>query len=680
MVVVGLTAAVVTWLAEAGGHATADQVQRPTTRASAPKLLAVARRHRVRSVLRLVERPAGRLAFAVQDAAAASAAGNGVYLLGGLGATDLSLAEAVLASHGTNHSLGRLPQALHDAPGVLLGARLFVFGGGTGVAQLSTITSLDPNTGKTRTAGSLPAASSDSAAVATGGTAYVVGGFTGTTWLDTIVAWRPGSRAHVVAHLPGPLRYAAVTAVKGLVVIAGGSRPDGSATDAVLTFDPQTGRVRKVASLPTGTTHAAAATIGDLAYVIGGRGAVVGTPTSRIVAFNPSSGTVRVVGQLATPRSDLAAVTAGGSILIAGGRSPAGTLATLAWLRPVMHHARVPAARRAIATASVYAHDGKGMLTGAARLALPRIYVPNSQSNSVDVIDPRTYRVVAHYAVGALPQHVTPSWDLRTLYVDNDIGNSLTPIDPRSGRVQGPPIPVADPYNLYFTPDGRSAIVVAERLRRLDFRNPHTFALQQSLSVPCQGIDHMDFSAGGRIAFASCEFSGQLVRIDLERRRVTGVLSLQPGAMPQDVKLSPDGRIFYVADMMAGGLWEISARRFRIVGFVRTGTGAHGLYPSRDARLLYVSNRGAGTISVISFRTHRVLHTWRIPHSSPDMGGVSADGKVLWLSGRYSREVYAIDTANGHLLARIPVGAGPHGLSVWPQPGRHSLGHTGLLR
>jgi YVTN family beta-propeller protein len=320
------------------------------------------------------------------------------------------------------------------------------------------------------------------------------------------------------------------------------------------------------------------------------------------------------------------------------------------------------------------------MLTGAARLALPRIYVPNSQSNTVDVIDPRTYRVIAHYAVGALPQHVTPSWDLKTLYVDNDVGNSLTPINPRTGRIEGAAIPVADPYNLYFTPDGRSAIVVAERLRRLDFRNPHSFVLQKSLSVPCQGIDHMDFTADGRVAIASCEFSGQLVRIDLARRRVTGVLSLQPGAMPQDVKLSPDGRIFYVADMTAGGLWEISARRFRMVGFVRTGTGAHGLYPSRDARRLYVSNRGAGSISVISFRTHRVLTTWQIPHGSPDMGGVSADGKVLWLSGRYSHEVYAIDTANGHLLARIPVGAGPHGLSVWPQPGRHSLGHTGILR
>ena len=94
-----------------------------------------------------------------------------------------------------------------------------------------------------------------------------------------------------------------------------------------------------------------------------------------------------------------------------------------------------------------------------------------------------------------------------------------------------------------------------------------------------------------------------------------------------------------------------------------------------------MSNRGDGSISVLSFASRKVVRTWRLPGGgSPDMGGVSADGKVLWLSGRYNRVVYAISTRDGTLLARIPVGAGPHGLCVWPQPGRYSLGHTGILR
>jgi YVTN family beta-propeller protein len=329
---------------------------------------------------------------------------------------------------------------------------------------------------------------------------------------------------------------------------------------------------------------------------------------------------------------------------------------------------------------NVYAADGVGMLAPAVRGDPARIYVPNSQSNTVTVIDPSTYKVTHTFPVGALPQHVTPSYDMKTLWVDNDEGNSLTPIDPVTGG-HGAPVPVTDPYNLYFTPDGRYAIVIAERLRRLDFRDAHTMKLHHSLSVPCPGVDHVDFTADGRYLLASCEFGASMIKVDVEAERVVGTLSLQPGAMPQDVKLSPDGSVFYVADMMDGGVWMIDANTLGKVGFIATGAGAHGLYPSRDARYLYVSNRGEGTISVISFATRKVVKKWVLPGGgSPDMGGVSADGKVLWLSGRYNAEVYAIDTENGKLLARIPVGDGPHGLAVFPQPGRYSLGHTGVFR
>ena len=171
-----------------------------------------------------------------------------------------------------------------------------------------------------------------------------------------------------------------------------------------------------------------------------------------------------------------------------------------------------------------------------------------------------------------------------------------------------------------------------------------------------------------------------MIKVDLARQRVVGSLALESGGMPQDVKLSPDGSVFYVADMAAGGVWLVDARRMRKVGFIRTAAGAHGLYVSRDSKYLYVSDRSAGEVSVISFARRKVVHTWRIPGGSPDMGGVSADGRVLWLSGRYDGEVYAISTQNGHLLARIPVGSGPHGLCVYPQPGRYSLGHTGIFR
>jgi len=331
---------------------------------------------------------------------------------------------------------------------------------------------------------------------------------------------------------------------------------------------------------------------------------------------------------------------------------------------------------------NVYAADAPGDLAPAARGDPALVYVPNTMSDTVTVISQKTMRVVRTIQAGALPQHVTPSWDLRTLYVDNDAGNSLTPINPRTGRA-GTPIPVEDPYNLYFTPDGRYAVVIAEALRRLDFRDAHSMRPVHSLAVPeCPGVDHADYSADGRYMFLSCEFGGKMIELDVGAQRVVRTLLLAGGnSSPQDVKLSPDGRTLYTADQAAAGIWEIDPSSFRVIGFLHTGTGAHGLYPSRDASVMYVSNRAAGSISVVSFKTKRVIATWQIPApASPDMGGVSVDGRTLWLSGRYNAEVYAIDTRTGRLRARIPVGQGPHGLCVWPQPGRYSLGHTGIMR
>ncbi len=636
----------------------------------------------------VTQRHLGTLTLPIQDAAAAGAGPEQVVLLGGITAAGTSSDQIRLVSHGRDQLRGRLPGPLHDAAAVSLAGATYLFGGGNGSSQSDSILKIDASTGGVAVAGRLPARSSDQAAAVIRGRAYVVGGFTGAQWLDTIVSWRPGARPRVVAHLPTPLRYAAVTAVGDRLVIAGGSTPDGAASDAVLSFDPATGRVTTIGHLPAGTTHAAAASLGDVAYVIGGRGATPGTPTRRIFAVAVGSRRIRLAGRLATPVSDLAAVSLDGRILLAGGRGRQGPVEQLSELVP-KRAPTLPAAKKGTSAApalldpqNVYAADGPNMLSPAVRSALPRIYVPNSESDTVDVIDPRTYKVVSHFAVGALPQHVTPSYDLKTLYVLNDQGNSITPINPVTGK-PGKPIPVDDPYNMYFTPDGRYAIVVAERLHRLDFRRAHIFRLHRSLVVPCTGVDHMDFSADGSYLIASCEFSGQVLKIDVEKEKLLGSLTLPDGSqgMPQDVKLSPDGKVFYIADLRANGLWELDGNRFKVIGFLPTGKGVHGLYPSRDAKFLYATNRGEGSISVISFRTRKVVRTWKIAGGgSPDMGGVSADGKVLWLSGRYSGVVYAIDTRNGKLLARIPVGRGPHGLCVWPQPGRYSLGHTGILR
>jgi YVTN family beta-propeller protein len=354
----------------------------------------------------------------------------------------------------------------------------------------------------------------------------------------------------------------------------------------------------------------------------------------------------------------------------------------------------VPGMPPVVDPSNLYSETRSDKLSPAVADALPRVYVPNLKSNDVWVIDPATKKVVDRFRVGINPQHVVPSYDLKTLWVTNNAegrtDGSLTPIDPATGK-PGKAIAVDDPYNMYWSPDGRSAIVVAEALKRLDFRDPQTMVLQYSLAAPqCAGINHADFSIDGRYAIFTCEFQGSLVKIDLVARQVLGYLKLSRGGMPQDIRVSPDGKLFFVADMKAGGVFVIDGASFKEIEFIKTGIGTHGLYPSRDGTRLYVANRGSshiggpphgkGSVSVMDFATRKIVANWPIPKGgSPDMGNVSVDGKTLWLSGRYDNVVYAIDTSNGSVIT-IPVGKEPHGLTVWPQPGRYSLGHTGNMR
>ncbi|MFD5009928.1 YncE family protein [Streptomyces chartreusis] len=329
----------------------------------------------------------------------------------------------------------------------------------------------------------------------------------------------------------------------------------------------------------------------------------------------------------------------------------------------------------------VYAADRPNRLSPVVKDFPSRVYVPNSESDTVSVIDPKTYEVIETIPVGRQPQHVVPSWDLKTLWVNNNRGHTLTPIDPRTGKA-GEEVEVHDPYNLYFTPNGKYAVVMASLDRELVFRDPHTMKRIRTEPVTCYGVNHADFSLDGRYFIVSCEFSGELLKVDTERMKVVAQQKLPfDGAMPQDVKVSPDGKRFYIADMMADGMWVLDGDKFDTPRLLPTGKGTHGLYVSRDSREMYVSNRGEGTVSVFDFTRNRLTRKWHLPEGgSPDMGGVSADGKVLWLSGRYDSEVYAIDTRTGAELARIQVGEGPHGLAVYPQPGRYSLGHTGIFR
>ncbi len=292
---------------------------------------------------------------------------------------------------------------------------------------------------------------------------------------------------------------------------------------------------------------------------------------------------------------------------------------------------------------NVYAAAAAGQLSAAVRHDPAYAYVPHNRSGDVWVIDQRSFQVIRKCHVGVEIQHVVPSYNLKMLYATDDVGNVIREIDPATGQC-GRTIPVEDPYNMYFTPDGKYAISVAEARRQLVWYDPRTWKVHDITDVSaCAGIDHADFSVDGRTAVFTCEFAGKVAVVDVASHKVLRMVNMpvQNTMMgPQDIKLAPDGSVYYIADSDSNGVWVLNGKATKVLRHIATGLGAHGLYLSRDAQQLYVTNRHAGTVSVLNAYTGAIESTWTIPGGgSPDMGNVNADGTQLWVSGRYNNVV-----------------------------------------
>jgi YVTN family beta-propeller protein len=376
--------------------------------------------------------------------------------------------------------------------------------------------------------------------------------------------------------------------------------------------------------------------------------------------------------------------------------SPAGVVFAVVWTTPYLTPAPPEAAApsgpiRVLPAAdvlpgslpatpiNVYANIMSGVVPCPLCKLPPRVYVPNSGAGTVDVINPLTFKVIDHFAVGSIPHHIAPAWDMSALYVDNEGSNSLTVINPKTGKPTGQ-ISIPFPYNLYFTPDGTKAIDVVERLQRIEFRDPHRgWKLLGSVGIPWAGADHMDFSADGSYLMISTEYTGMLAKVDVNKMKLVGAVHV--GGLPIDVKLSPDGTVFYVSNQGRMGVSVVDPIAMKEIQFIPTGRGAHGFQISRDTKSLYVSNRLEGSFSVIDFATRKVVAKWYIPGGgSPDMLQLNPAGTQLWASGRYNGTVYVMNTVTGKLIAKIAVGSEDHGLTYFPNVGLHSLGHNGVYR
>ena len=243
---------------------------------------------------------------------------------------------------------------------------------------------------------------------------------------------------------------------------------------------------------------------------------------------------------------------------------------------------------------------------------------------------------------------------------------------------------------MYFSPDGKSAIVVAEAFKRLDFRDPNTMALQARFRRPSAPASTTPTSPStASTLIFTCEFQGASSR-STGSTKVLGYLGPVRARHAAGHPRLPRRQDLLRRRDDAGGVYIIDGDAFTETNFIPTGVGTHGLYPSRDGRKLYVANRGSHRIGgpptgraacACSIRhTTRSRRPGRSPAAAAPTWATSAPtarrcGCPVATTTRSTRS-----TPPPASSRRIPVGKEPHGLAVWPQPGRFSLGHTGNMR
>ena len=377
--------------------------------------------------------------------------GGVIYIAGGLDAADTTVG-GVFSMNPTSGRLtpvGSLAQPVHDAAAAMIGGKLYVFAGGTGTGS-DIVQAFDPATGTGSVVGHLPVALSDLAAAQIGGVTYLVGGYDGTQPRSEIYATADGTTFSTVGHLPVGLRYPAVTQVDGRLVVAGGLASSGP-VNHVYTFDPSSGATTLTARLPAPVAHAAAFTLGGRIYVVGGRNAS-DAALAGASEIDPTTWHVEAEPPLGQPVAD-AAVAAGRRILLIGGWNTSTSSKVL--LASLRAETTTPTSQGNGGSAShgsgrnVYAAIATKRLRPSVANDPSFVYVPNGLPGTVEVIDPKTFRIVRTIDLGyrSFPEHVTPSWDMRWLYVDVDGTNELGVIDPRTGKLVRVIPNVEHPYN-----------------------------------------------------------------------------------------------------------------------------------------------------------------------------------------------------------------------------------------
>jgi YVTN family beta-propeller protein len=316
------------------------------------------------------------------------------------------------------------------------------------------------------------------------------------------------------------------------------------------------------------------------------------------------------------------------------------------------------------------------------------IYVVNTQSGTISVIDAENNRVVAIIPVHRLPSFISVDPTGHRAYVANSGSNTFSILDLDHRREIAVAGTGEQPEVGRIAPDGRTLVVTNRGSNSVSVFDvsPYTPA-QTREAAPrlraafpgCPRASDVVILPDSSKAFVACSAGHQVMAVSLAAapgswaaRQNPSLMTdhmltlLDVGRQPVHLAMKPDGGEIFVSNFGSDSISEISTWTNEVGGTYPIGSGPVRGIVSRDNGTLWVANFGADSIALYSIDDGRLAWSVRTG-SAPDALAFSEDEHLLLAADAHSGDVAVIRTAGTAmptLFTMLPAGNSPNAIAV----------------
>lgn len=279
--------------------------------------------------------------------------------------------------------------------------------------------------------------------------------------------------------------------------------------------------------------------------------------------------------------------------------------------------------------------------------------VLNSGDASISLLDVTRGTEIRRVPVLREPHHVALAPGGRELLVGDSGGNEMLFLDPTTGDIKRR-MAIADPYQLGFSPNGKWLVVTGLGRNQVDVYDAATTQLVHRFPIASMP-SHLAYSPDSSVVYVTLQGVNRVAAFDLKRMAV--LWNAEVGSTPAGI-IWHDGKLL-VANMGSDHFAVVDPASGAVERRVRTGRGAHQIFPSPDGRTLWVNNRVDGTTVAVDARTLTPGRVYKLG-GGPDCIDFASDGR-LWITLRFAQKVAVLDPVSG-AVQTFPVGRSPHGI------------------